>query len=79
MIPVFRKGVWIEYSVPSDVERHWNKAMKLQAASMYATAVSKGISPSQSAVLAECYVNKQMYPGVQYSKSIEDQLQSFLV
>jgi hypothetical protein len=79
MIPTFRKGSWIEYSVPQDVARHWNKVMKLQAASIYATAVSKGISPSQSAVLAECYVNKQMYPGLQYNKSIEDQLQSFQV
>jgi hypothetical protein len=79
MIPIFRNGAWIHYTVPVDMERHWNSSMKRQAASLYATAVSKGISPSQSAMLAECSVNKQLYPGLQYNKSIEELLQQFQV
>jgi hypothetical protein len=79
MISVFRNNKWIQYKVPADLERYWSQSLKRQAGSLYATAVSKGLSPSQSAVLAECYVNKQLYPGLQYSKSIEEQLQMFQV
>ena len=76
---VYRKGQWIQYTFPSDASIYWNENQKLQATSFYATAISKGLSPSQSAILTECYMNKQIYPGLQYIKSIESQLQSFLV
>ncbi len=78
-IPVFRKGKWIRYTVPVDGTVYWNSHQKLQAASLYATAISKGLSPSQSAVLTECYINKQLYPGLQYSKELETHIQSLLV
>ncbi len=78
-ISVFRQGKWILYSVPKDGELFWNANQKLQAASFYATALSKGLSPSHSAVLTECYINKQVYPGLQYKESLEVQIKSLLV
>ena len=78
-IPVFRNGTWITYTVPSDGELYWNANQKLQAASFYATAISKGLQPSYSATLTECFMNKQVYPGLQYNAKLESILQSFLV
>ena len=49
------------------------------AASIYATAVSKGMTPHHSAVLAECYVNKQLYKDLSYNSKIEESLKSLLV
>ncbi len=77
--PVYRKGAWIHYTFPSDALLYWNENQKLKATSFYATAISKGLSPSQSAILTECYINKQIYPGLQYTKTVEAQLQSCLV
>ncbi len=77
-IPVFRKGQWIHYTPPATGLQLWSQALLLQVASVYATAVTKGISLEQSCVLAECYANKQLY-GVTYMKTIEDKLQSLLV
>jgi hypothetical protein len=78
-IPVFRNGSWISYTVPSDVENLWSKSLQLQAASVYATAISKGLEPSQSAILAEIYVNKQLYADIQYPSQLEDRLKSLYV
>lgn len=78
-IPVYRQGKWILYVLPKDGECFWNANQKLQAASFYATAVSKGLQPSHSATLTECYINKQVYPGLQYNETLEKQIQSLLV
>ena len=78
-IPVFRNGSWISYTVPTDVETLWSQSLQLQAASVYATAISKGLEPSQSAILAEIYVNKQLYADIQYSLQLEDRLKSLYV
>ena len=78
-IPVFRNGVWISYLVPTDLERYWSHKLKLQAASVYATAITKGYSKQESASLAEAWVNKQLYEGLTYGTQLEDKLKSFLV
>jgi hypothetical protein len=78
-LPVFRQGKWIQYSIPKDGDLFWNANQKFQAASFYATAVTKGFHPSQSAVLTECYINKMVYPGLQYNETLEKQIQSLLV
>ena len=78
-LSVFRQGKWIQYVLPKDGELFWNANQRLQAASFYATAVSKGFSPSQSSVLTECYINKLVYPGLQYNETLEKQIQSLLV
>lgn len=52
---------------------------KLQAASLYAAALKKGHSLEKSALLAECYINKQLYKDLQYKQSIEDFLRELLV
>jgi hypothetical protein len=77
-IPVFQNGQWLQYKVPKDTFL-WSTSHKLQAASLYAAAIQKGQSPRQSAILAECFINKQLYKDLQYKKSIEDLLQSMLV
>ncbi len=78
-IPVYRNQTWIEYTVPEDVRHIWSHKLKLQAASVFATARCQGHSPSQSASLAEMVVNKSLYNGLHYDKKMEATLQSLLV
>lgn len=78
-IPVYRKGTWITYTVPKEGEEFWTRALRFQAASVFATASVRGYSPHTSAVLAEAYVYKQLYPGLMYDKEIEEKLKTFLV
>ena len=70
-VPVFRKGAWIQYPIPAQVDSLWSESHLFQAASFYATALSQGYSPSESASLAESYIHKQVYPGLRYSTSVE--------
>jgi len=77
-IPVFRNGGWIHYDVPETGTSIWTKSLQLKAASVYATAITKGFSKERSYVLSECFINKELY-GVTYSKEIEQILQTFLV
>lgn len=78
-IPVYRKGSWISYEIPSEVRHIWSQGLKLQAASVYATALGQGHDPSLSSSLAECYVNKELYKGLCYDKKIEGMLKGLLV
>jgi hypothetical protein len=73
-IPVFRKGSWIHYPIPPAVDSVWSQQHLLVAASFYATALSQGYPPSESASLAECYVNKQVYPELVYARQMEQKL-----
>jgi len=77
-IPVFLNGEVIQYKLPRDTSL-WSRSHKLQAASFYAAALQKGYAAKQSAVFAECYINKLLYKDLQYKKRIEDQLQSMLL
>jgi hypothetical protein len=77
-IAVFRKGTWIQYPLPSFVDPLWSQPHLFQAASFYATALSKGFSPSESASLAECFVHKQVYTNLRYGNQIERKLENLL-
>ena len=77
-IPVFRKGSWIQYPLPTAIDPLWSKKHLFRAASFYATALSQGYSPSESAVLAESFVHKEAYPGLQFSKQLERKLQQVM-
>lgn len=72
MVPVFRNGIWMHVSLPSTASV-WSQRQKLQAASLYATAVSSGLSPHHAGVLMECFINKDLY-GVVYRKEVEEML-----
>lgn len=77
-IPVFRKGSWIHYDVPESGTALWSQSVKLQVASVYATAITKGYSKEKSTVLAESFAHKALY-GVTYNSTIEQCLQEMLV
>lgn len=77
-LPVFLNGQWIRYKVPDDTPL-WSMCHKLQAASLYAAALQKGHSERMSNILAECFINKQLYKDLQYKQNIEDFLQELLV
>ena len=74
-IPVFRKGTWIHYQIPPQQDALWNTSHLLKAASFYALALSQGLSSEESAVIAECFVNKEVYPELRYNSRIERKLQ----
>ena len=76
--PVFRNGKWIEYPQPIFEDALWSSCHKLQAASFYATALSQGYSPTESASLAEIYVQKRIFPEIVYPKGIESKLQRIM-
>lgn len=77
-IPVFRKGVWIQYEKPICIDTNWSESHLLKAASFYATALSQGYKTNESRVLAECFVNKEVYPDLQYGRLIERKLQQIM-
>lgn len=77
-IPVFRKGQWIEYSVPTCLDPLWSRENLYQAASFYGTAVSQGYSPSESAALAEAYIMKKIYSGLEYPSLLESKLKKIM-
>jgi hypothetical protein len=77
-LPVFRKGVWETYSLPVSPNPLWSYEHILKAGSFYSTALSLGYTASDSSVYAEAYVNKLIYPGLQYSSSLERTLQSIM-
>jgi len=52
----------------------WSYAHQLQAASVYAAALSKGYKPEESEELAVAFVNKSVYKGVVYMKPLEEKL-----
>jgi len=52
----------------------WSYANQLQAASVYASALSKGYKPEESEDLAVAFVNKKVYKGLIYVKSLEQKL-----
>jgi len=71
-VPVFSRGQWITYKGNEDPM--WSYAHQLQAASVYATALSKGYKPEESEELAVAFVNKTVYKGVVYMKPLEEKL-----
>jgi len=71
-IPVFSKGQWLSYKTHIDLM--WSYANQLQAASVYASALSKGYKPEESEDLAVAFVNKKVYKGLIYVKSLEQKL-----
>lgn len=81
-LSVFRNGAWIQYPIMY-VQEHrdipgWQKRHDFQAASVYATALSKGYSPLESNAFAEIYVFKEIYEGITYDKKKEAQLEKLL-
>jgi hypothetical protein len=77
-IPVFRKGTWIEYPLPAQQDILWSEGHLLKAASFYATALSQGVSQNESVVLAECFVNKEVYPNLSYSRILENKIEKIM-
>ena len=77
-IPVFRNGAWMDYPLPVSINPLWSQAHLFQAASFYATARSQGYNPSDSSVYAEAYINKSLYPGMEYNRSLEQTLQRIM-
>jgi len=71
-IPVFSKGQWLSYKGHGDPM--WSYANQLQAASVYASALSKGYEPKESEDLAVAFVNKIVYKGLFYMKPLEQKL-----
>jgi hypothetical protein len=77
-VSVYRNGTWIHYDVSETATSIWTESLKLRVASVYATAITKGISKQRSIVLAECYANKVLY-GVTYTSQIEEELKLLLI
>ena len=77
-IPVFRNGTWIDYEPPRELPSGWQPSHSYQAASLFATALAKGYSPTAAASLAEMYIFKQIFEGIVYDTKFEGQLQSVL-
>ena len=77
-IPVFRKGKWVQYTRPLYTDALWSKCHAFQAASFYATALSQGFPSDESGWLAEIYVQKQIFPEISYSNSIERKLKQIM-
>ncbi len=75
-IPVFRQGKWIHYTVPLSCT--WSREQMFRAASAYATALQKGYSEQESLNLAEMLIHKEVYPGIQYSETLEKKCRTLM-
>ena len=78
VIPVFRKAQWIIYMLPDPIDPLWNKEHCFQAASFYATALDQGYNPSESDALAQAFIMKKVYSGLQYPEGIESKLKTIM-
>lgn len=74
-VVVFRKGGWIEYPMPTQPDPFWSSQHFFRAASAYASALSQGYPPQEAAILAEAFVNKEVYNGLRYDSRLEKQLE----
>lgn len=75
-VPVFSNGQWIMYTCHQDPI--WSYENQLQAASVYAAALSRGYKPEESEELAVAFVNKKVYKGIVYMKPLEQKLISIM-
>jgi hypothetical protein len=73
-VPIFRKGKWISYILPEPLDPMWSPSHCLHAAAFYANALSRGYEPNESASLTVAYMNKQIYKGLQYHRSLEQKI-----
>jgi hypothetical protein len=78
LIPVFRKGAWIQYSCPPNPDPLWASHHFFRAASAYASALSQGHTSQEAAILAEAFINKEVYFGLKYDSSLEKQLERLM-
>jgi hypothetical protein len=78
VIPVFRSGKWIQYSMPLPKDPMWNKKHVMRAASFYATACEQGYSQKEAEILAELFINKEVYEGLVYDKRNEAKLKQIM-
>jgi len=70
MFAVFRKGRWIEYPA-AITDTRWTDVQRWEAAAVYGTAISQGMSQEKAVSLSEAYVFKTLYPGLQYPSDME--------
>lgn len=77
-IPVFRQGKLILYTAPQEASHQWSRDQLFHAASAYATALTKGYSEELAHSLAEIWVNKEIYPEIQYNESLEKKLKTLM-
>lgn len=77
-IPVFREGKWIAYRLPSPIDPFWEKDHCFEAASFYATALHQGYSPTESDALAQVFIMKKVYQGLEYPESIKSKIQKIM-
>lgn len=75
-IPVFREGKWIHFTVPLSCT--WSREQMFRAASAYVSALQKGFSEQESLNLSEIIINKELYPGIQYSENLEKKYKSLM-
>ncbi len=78
-IPVFRNGQWISYTPPEEPPVGWSDSHSFQAASVFATAQSRGYSTKDSVAFAEMFVFKQIFEGLVYDSRLEKELEKLLV
>jgi len=74
---VFRGGKWIEYTPRTTMtsDPRITNILRQKAASVYVTALQKGIQEERAHTLAEAMIFKDLYEKIQFEKSIENDLQ----
>jgi hypothetical protein len=78
-IPVFRNGQWISYTPPQELPVGWSQTHSFQAASIFATAQSRGYSTRDSDAFAEMFIFKQIFDGLIYDSRLEKELDQLLI
>ena len=73
---IFRNGQWIEYklSVTAQEDPRWTEAEKWLAASVFATAKTKGFSNEKAYQLSDAVVFQTIYKDLEYSEALQKEI-----
>jgi hypothetical protein len=75
---VFLNDEWVSVVIPKGCDPTWADADYFYYASCWSLATSKGFSKKRSEQLAEALVSKRLYPGLQYDKGLEKDLNTLV-
>jgi hypothetical protein len=66
---------WVSVPIPNGLDPLWSESDILHYAAMFVGAQERGFSDARSEQLAEALVNRRLYPGIVYEKTLQSDLE----
>jgi hypothetical protein len=71
---VFSAGRWLQVKLPVGHDPAWTQADTWTYAVAFASGMQKGLTEKRAEQVAEAVVSKRLYPGLQYSRELEEDI-----